>query len=196
MNPALRRLARNLLSRPAITGLGLGAALWVSGGCLLPQDETYLSELPQPRNRPPRIVESQVQPSERIIREYGAGLCALEFSVIVEDPDIGDTLSAHWYVDYDPAQPRGADNEYTLSPSSKPLREDRAYFRDSYGAIGSRLSTPGDHLVEVVVSDSRLVSREPQPRLIKLSDGTIYADPGYTTTYAWFVKTVPGGNCP
>jgi hypothetical protein len=196
MKSALRRLASELLPRLAVTGWGLGAILWASGGCLLPQDETYLSELPQPRNRPPRIVESQVQPSERIIRGYGAGLCALEFSVIVEDPDVGDTLSAHWYVDYEPSQSRGADLEYSLAPSSKPLREDRAYFRDRYGAIGSRLSTPGDHLVEVVISDSRLLGREPQPRLIKLPDGTIHADPGYTATYAWFVKTVAGGDCP
>ncbi|HSP78380.1 MAG TPA: hypothetical protein VLQ93_07620 [Myxococcaceae bacterium] len=195
MKSVLLRLASDLLTIPSIMWLGLGATLWASGGCLIPQEESYLSELPQPRNRPPRIVESQVQPSERIIRGYGADLCKLEFSIIVEDPDIGDLISAHWYVDYDPTHSKGADLEYSLTPSSKPLREDRAYFREDFGALGSKLSTPGDHLVEVIISDSRLVGREPQPRIIKLPDGTDFADPGYTATYAWFVKTVPGGDC-
>jgi hypothetical protein len=91
--------------------LGLGVAVWTSGGCLLPQEEIFLNEFPEPRNRPPRIVEQQVQPTDRIIRGYGSdAMCELQFSVIVEDPDVSDTLYVNWFVDYDPSQQRGADH--------------------------------------------------------------------------------------
>lgn len=199
MKSRFRQLVSALHGRPTLKWLGLGAAVWASGGCLVPQDENYLSELPVPRNRPPRIVEKQVQPSERIIRGYGSDLCQLEFSVIVEDPDVDDKLDAYWFVDYDPSQPRGADSAVRLEPiNKKVVRDDRAYFRPPrFGSIdGSRLNTPGDHVVEVVVSDNGLSSlREAQPRLIQLPDGQQFADPGYTTTYVWFVKTEPGGGC-
>ncbi len=75
MKSPLRRLASPLLPIPSMKWLGLGAAVWTLGGCLIPQDENYLNELPVQRNHPPRIVEQQVQPSERIIRGYVSDLC-------------------------------------------------------------------------------------------------------------------------
>ncbi|PTL85557.1 hypothetical protein DAT35_02245 [Vitiosangium sp. GDMCC 1.1324] len=169
------------------------------GGCIIPQDEEYLSELPIQPNRPVRIVEQQVQPSERIIRGYGIDLCELEFSAVVEDPDVADTLWESWFVDYDPTQPRVADYEHSIPPNNngKAVRDERALYHPRFNSGGiNRLNTPGDHIVEVVVSDSRLSSnREPQPRSI-LVDGVEYQEQTYTTTYAWFVRTEAGGNCP
>ncbi len=176
--------------------LGLGVAVWASGGCLLPQEENYLNEFPIPRNRPPRIVEKQVQPSERIIRGYGSDVCELQFSVIVEDADLGDNLSAHWFIDYDPTRPRGADNEDPIGLGTKAVRDQRADFSPKFGSVEySRLNTPGDHVIEVIVSDNGLVGREAQPFIRTLPDGTDFKDPGYTATYAWFVRTEPGGGC-
>jgi hypothetical protein len=176
--------------------LGLGVAVWASGGCLLPQEESYLNEFPIPRNRPPRIVEKQVQPSERIIRGYGSDVCELQFSVIVEDPDLADSLSAYWFIDYDPNQPRGADNVDPIASGDKAVRDQRSYFTPQFGSVEySRLNTPGEHVIEVVVSDNGLVGREPQPFIRTLPDGTDFKDPGYTTTYVWFVRTEPGGGC-
>ena len=197
MQSPLRRLASKLLPLHAVRWLGLGVAVWASGGCLIPQDESYLSELPIQPNRPPRIVEQQVQPSERIIRGFGSDLCDLEFSIIVEDPDIGDTLTAYWFVDYDPNQPRGADSVVRIAPKdNKVVRDERASFHQHFDPADiNRLNIPGDHVVEVVVSDTALVGREPQPTLIKLPDGTDFTDPGYTATYAWFVRTEAGGAC-
>jgi hypothetical protein len=191
------QLASELLPLPAMKWLGLAIALWTSGGCLLPQDENYLSELPMQRNRPPRVVESQVEPSDRIIRGYGSDLCELKFSVIVEDPDTADRLTVNWFVDYDPNQPRGADSVYRVEPrENKLVRDERATFqaRFSSGDI-SRLNLPGDHVVEAIVSDTALVGRDPEPRPISLSDGTIFNDPGYTATYVWFVRTEAGALC-
>jgi hypothetical protein len=177
--------------------LGLGLAVWAGGGCLLPQEEDYLNEFPIPRNRPPRIVEKQVQPPDRIIRGYGSDTCELQFSVAVEDPDLGDNLTAHWFIDYDPTQPRGADNVDTLGSGDRELRDPRADFNPRFGSVEySRLNTPGEHVVEVIVSDNGLVGREANPFIHRLQDGTDFKDPGYTATYVWFVRTEPaGGDC-
>ncbi|MFL5352595.1 hypothetical protein [Archangium sp.] len=195
MKSPLRRLASELLPLPAMKWLGLAISTWALGGCILPQDEEYLSSLPVPLNHPLRIVEQQVSPPERILRGYGNDLCELEFSVIVEDPDLGDTLVAYWFVDYDASQPR-IDAEVSIEPKgNKPVRDERASFHVRVSDL-NRLNVPGDHVVEVVVTDSSLVGREPQPKnIIHTDDGTDYRDPGYTATYAWFVRTESGG-CP
>lgn len=198
MKSAPYRLASELLGLPIVKSLGLGAAVWVLGGCLIPQEESYLSEVPMQRNRPPRIVESQVKPTERIIRGYGSDLCDLEFSVIVEDPDVDNRLLAYWFVDYDPNQTRGEDDLDVVNPKDrKVVRDERASFQVNFGSADfNQLNVPGDHLVEVVVTDTSLVRREPEGMRIPLADGTTIIDPGYAATYAWFVRTEAGGLCP
>jgi hypothetical protein len=176
--------------------LVLPFAGWLAA-CLIPQDDNYLTEIPEQKNRPPRIVESQVQPIERIIKEYGTTVCNLEFSVAVEDPDVDDLLSVHWYVDYDPAQPRGAYEEDVLKSTNVPQREVQAYLRLNVTQAGNPLATPGEHLVEAVVTDTRLINRVPQPIDQKTdADGGVVINPGYAASYAWFVQTLPGGECP
>ncbi|WP_257446471.1 hypothetical protein [Archangium lipolyticum] len=195
MNFSLRQLAGELLPRPSMKWLGLGVAVWTLGGCLIPQDENYLNEFPIQRNRPPRIVESQVEPVERIVRSYGSDACEMTFSVIVEDPDTANRLSVYWFVDYDPSQPRQADAVSRVEPrDNKIAREDRAYFQVSFNSGElNRLNLPGDHVVEAIVSDTSLVGRDPELKPISLSDGSTFNDAGYTATYVWFVKT--GNGC-
>jgi len=196
MKSRLRRLASSLLGLPSILWLGLGVAVWTSGGCLLPQEEIFLNEFPQPRNRPPRIVEQQVEPSNRIIRGYGSEVCELQFSVIVEDPDVSDTLYVSWFVDYDPSQQRGADHVERIQPNSnaKAPRDQRGTFKPKIPSIDfSRLNVPGDHVIEVIVSDTPLVGREPEKTPVLLENGTELYDSGYSATYAWFVRTASGG---
>jgi len=183
-------------SRLASRLLALPLAGWL-GACIIPQDDNYLTEIPEQKNRAPRIVESQVQPSERIIKEYGTTVCNVEFSVAVEDPDVDDLLSVHWYVDYDPAQPRGAYEEDQLRSTTVPQREERAYLRLNANQSGNPLATPGDHIVEAVVTDTRLINRVPLPIDQKTeADGGVLINPGYAASYAWFVQTGQGGNCP
>ncbi|ATB40079.1 hypothetical protein CYFUS_005527 [Cystobacter fuscus] len=192
------RLASQLLGLCLRKGWGLGTAVWVLGGCILPQDEYYLDELPVPRNDPPRIVENLVQPPYRILRGFGSKpRCELEFSIIVEDPNLGDTLTAYWYVDYDPNQPRGADREVTLLPKGDdPRRDERPTIKPIFNSAEfSRLNTPGDHVVEVVVADRALQGRVPQADIVQLPNGDILTNPGYATSYVWFVRTEQG-NCP
>lgn len=196
MKSPLLQLASELLPPSAMKWLGLGISACALGGCLLPQNEEYLSSLPVPLNHPLRIVEQQVAPPDRIIRGYGTGdLCALEFSVPVEDPDLGDRLVAYWYVDYDANQPR-IDSEVSIEPrGSNPVRDERASFRVRFTDL-SPLNVPGDHVVEVIVTDTTLVGREPQPKNVyHTADGGEHLDPGYSATYAWFVRTEAGGRC-
>lgn len=200
MKSASYRLASDLLRLPAVKWLGLGAAVWSLGGCVIPQDASYLSEVPMQRNRPPRIVENHVQPSNRIIRGYGSDLCRLTFEAIVEDLDVDDRLVAYWFVDYDPTQTRGEDDRNVIEPKeSKVARDERATFQVDFGSADfNRLNLPGDHVVELVVTDTALVEgREPDAsRTIPLSNGTTITDPGYIATYVWFVRTEAGGRCP
>ena len=57
---------------------------------------------------PPRIVESQAEPPRRLVRDFGAaGLCELEFAVLVEDPDVDDLIAVRWYFDYNSSNPTG-----------------------------------------------------------------------------------------
>lgn len=198
MKSPLRRLASELLHLPAMKWLGLGISAFALGGCILPQDEEYLSSLPVPLNHPLRIIEQQVAPPDRIIRGYGTGdLCELEFSVILEDPDIDDTLVAYWFVDYDAGQSRIDAQNFIGPKGNKPVRDERASFHVRFSDLNP-LNVPGDHVVEVVVTDTTLAEgREPQPKnIIRREDGTDYRDPGYTATYAWFVRTEAGGHCP
>jgi len=92
-------LAKGLLALPR-WGLRLAWVACVASGCLIPQDDTLLVELPQRRNRPPRILENLVNPPQRITQDFGAaGRCELEFSVAVEDPDVDDLITVSWYLD-------------------------------------------------------------------------------------------------
>jgi hypothetical protein len=185
-------LAKGLLAL-LLRWLGLAWVVGVAGGCLVPQDDTLLEGIPQRRNRPPRIVENQVQPSEPIITDFGAGgLCELDFSVIVEDPDVDDLVTVRWYVDYDSQNPTGAYREFQLANNGQPQRGDRATLRINLRAANSPLSAPGEHLVEALVADTRLVGREPVPVSQINLDGGVIINPGYVVTHTWFVTTVSG----
>lgn len=162
-------------------------------GCLIPQDDTQLDRVPEFMNRPPRIIESLVTPQQRIILDFGAGSCDLTFEVVVEDPDVDDRIVVHWYVDYNPQDPRGPYRQYELAnDNNEPRRSDRGSLLISLASANSELGTPGPHLVEALVSDSEVVDRVVKPRTVNLPDGTTMEDPGFIVTYSWVVNTVQG----
>lgn len=170
----------------------LVVAACVTGGCLIPQDDTLLEGVPGQKNRPPRIVENTVRPSQRVVT-VGAGTCDLVFEVGVEDLDVDDRIVVHWYLDYNPQDPRGPYRQYELvNIPPTPLRTDRGTLLISLSSANSPLGTPGTHVVEAVVSDSELVDRQVKPRLVALPDGGVLEDPGYVVTYSWVVNTVQG----
>ena len=79
----------------------------------------------------------------------------------------------------------------TIANNGQVDRADPASYEVSFATPGP-LQRPGDHVVEVLVSDGALVNRDPQPRPITLLDGGTGLEPTYAVTYAWSVTTVAG----
>ena len=167
-------------------------------GCVIPQDDTLFAGLPRARNRPPRIVENQVSPQTRIIREFGSEACRESFEVLVIDPDVDDDISVTWFVDYTPGS-SSPEQITLLATTGRPQRDDRATFEVDLSAASSPLRAPGLHLVEAVVADRQLnpATRTPVSIPGENPDGgpSIVVDEGYAVTYAWTVETV-AGVCP
>jgi hypothetical protein len=175
------------LSAAAVLSLALGA-------CLLPQEDTLLSDDSPPVNQPPAILEAEVQPSSRILSvDGGTGCPDLVFSAPVEDPDVGDTLYFDFYVDSD-AGSTGQVAQGTVPPSGTAQRVQAASYTVSFASTGP-VQTPGTHLVEVLVADGPLVNGIPLPRTVDLPDGGTRTDVTFAVSYAWLV-TVTAGPCP
>ena len=185
------RQPRGILQR-LVAGLGL-ASLAAGAGCLIPQDEALLEGVPEFKNRPPRIVEEQVEPFERILRAFGVGSCTQDFSVVVEDPDVDDRLTVEWYVDYNPSNPEGYYRQIVLANTGQPRRDDRGTLHMDLRSANNPLGTPGIHLVEALVTDRHLTQRQPDPpEEVFLPDGGLVKNPGFVTSYSWVVNTVAG----
>ena len=170
----------------------LAAALALPG-CLISQEDHIIQPLPPAMNQPPFIREDKLQPPSRFVTVRNGVDCPnLTFLAPVSDPDVGDTIIYNFYVDPD-VNPNFV-KQATLSNNGLPDRSDPATYEVSFAAP-TPLQQPGDHVVEVLVSDGALVNRDPQPRPVTLLDGGTALDPTYAVTYAWIVTVVPGP-CP
>ena len=177
------------MSAGRVAGLLLGAAV-VLPACLLPQEDHIIQPLPPPANQPPRILENLLQPASRFVSVRNGSDCPnLTFLAPVSDPDVNDTLIYNFYVDPDLFPPFV--KQATIGNNGQADRADPASYEVSFATPGP-LQQPGDHVVEVLVSDGALVNRDPQPRPITLLDGGTGLEPTYAVTYAWSVTTVAG----
>jgi hypothetical protein len=171
----------------------LAGLLLLLAGCLLPQNDTILQDIPPPVNRPPAILEAEVQPTPRVFTvDGGPGCPNLAFIAPVEDPDVGDTLYYDYYVDS--VATSGQVAQGTIPPSGSAVRAEAATYTVSFASPGP-LQTPGGHFVEVLVADGPLVNGSPLPRTVSLPDGGTRVDPTFAVSYVWLV-TVTGGSCP
>jgi hypothetical protein len=169
----------------ALGAAALGAVLYA--GCLLPQDDTLLEDIPPPVNQPPAILESEVQPSSRAFTvDGGTGCPNLVFSAPVEDPDIQDILYFDYYLDTAQVE------QGTVPPNGNAFRTEAATYTVEFTDAGPG---PGMHLVEVLVADGPLVNGVPVPRMVTLPDGGTRVDTTYAVSYVWLM-TVTGGGCP
>jgi hypothetical protein len=162
-------------------------------GCLIPQEDHVLGDLPPRKNQPPQILENLLQPANRFVTvQNGANCPDLSFVAPVSDPDVDDRLIYNFYVDPDlnPAFVKQA----ILANGGSPQRPEPATYEVSF-AVAGPLQQPGEHVVELLLADGPLVNREPQPRVVTLLDGGTALDPSYAVTYAWVV-TVNPGPCP
>jgi hypothetical protein len=125
----------------------------------------------------------------------GGSNCALDFSFFAEDPDLEDTLSVRFYVDY-PAF-GSLDAEQILFPTGNRIREPVVLHVEVGSPVNpvplSRLNLGGTHVVEALVYDGRLgAGRKALPKT-QPTDGGL-PDPSYAVTYAWIVQVV--NQCP
>jgi hypothetical protein len=163
------------------------------GACLLPQDDNILVDISPPVNRPPGIIEADVEPPNRIFTvDGGAGCPDLTFSAPVEDPDVEDVLYFNFYVDSEVDAAQVAQG--TVPPSGSAIRAVAATYSVSFSSPG-KVQTPGTHFVEVLVADGPLVNGIPQPKTVVLPDGGTRTDESFATSYTWLV-TVTDGPCP
>ena len=189
-----RRLAGQLLPRAGVKRRALAAGLCLAlVGCLVPQDDHVLQDLPQV-NHPPRIAEDSVQPQPRIITTGNDPSCpSLQFSAAVEDPDLADRLFYYWYVsDLDSPTPVEIAENVILNPTGQERRKDPAQLVVDFNSP-SQFQVPGVHVLELLVADGAVINHEPQPRDVPLDGGTGVLT--YAATYAWVVN-VTSGTCP
>jgi hypothetical protein len=165
-------------------------ALWVAlliEGCILPQDEVVLPQLPPTKDSPPRIVKA-IEPEDQVatVRAgFGQPGCEdlpVPFSVAVADSDLSDKISHVWYVD------RDKKFEALTGTSVDTRQEIRTV--TSPGLLTTRLRERADrqrHLVEVHVTDGLF-----DEGVGKVSPGN-GMDAAYLATYFWYVQVDP---CP
>jgi hypothetical protein len=171
------------------------AVAWAAllSGCLIPQEDHILGDLPPRKNQPPQILENLLVPANRFVTVQNGSNCKnLLFQATVSDPDVQDRLIYNFYIDSN-LNP-GFVKQAILPNGGLPERPDPAEFEVSF-AVAGPLQQPGEHVVEVLVADGPLVNRDPQPRVVTLLDGGTALDPSYAVTYAWVV-TVNPGPCP
>jgi hypothetical protein len=173
----------------------LGA--WALNACVLSQEDRVLN-IPPLRNRPPRIMEElAVSPDPRKkVLAPSDGCPPLEFSFYAEDPDIKDTLTVRWYVDYPAAG--SIDPDLRLAPNDNTIRDQAKLTIDLSSPLNipaSYLQQPGTHIVEALLFDFALgAQRRPLP-FDPATDGGI-PNPSYVVSYAWVVEVCPTCACP
>jgi hypothetical protein len=138
--------------------------------------------------------ELGVTPANRVsVIDTATGCTKLDFSFRAEDPDVDDTLSVYWYVDY-PVFPQFIPGrEQRLAPSGRPRRDEQGSYSvdlasPSLGYPENLLQVPGTHVVEAILFDGTLfgLQRRPQPRAPAIDGGV--ENPTYAVSYAWVVQ--------
>ena len=164
-------------------------------GCVIPQDEQVIDELPPRRNSPLKIVSQE--PQEPRTTFYNSTSCLglnPVFVLIAEDEDVADIVYSMWFVDKSnasqPFRPNlipggGSQRRSVTAPSSG--------FKSALANLGA-----GTHLLTVYVADSAFqevvdgqvsVSRPDKV----LPDGGVVADKGSIDNFTWVLDVEP---CP
>ncbi len=195
-------LARRLLSTAVFAVL--------VHGCLIPQDDPVLPDLPRKRNTPPKLLPGTAVPQQRdFVIDLGPGCNPPVFSIGVMDPDLGvpavagrsevETIGHRWFVDHDQKFTTDFEEGGELPSDGGPTSE-----RGTLTIPGAlfqpkqELFKQGNHYITVVVADRDFIAyTEPNSvridlRLLKpspLPDGGTTPDTSSIDTYTWEVAT-------
>jgi hypothetical protein len=136
-------------------------------------------------------------PRKKIIAA-GDGCQLLEFSFFAEDPDVNDTLTVRWYVDYPAAGSIDPDLRLAPNPNGSTIRDQARLTVDLSRPLNipaSYLQQPGTHIVEALLFDNALgAQRRPLPFDAGIDGGI--PNPSYVVSYAWVVEVCPTCACP
>lgn len=190
--------AQSLASRgtPAMAGLLLMAGVCAPlTGCLFPQDDQVLGELPPKRNGPIKIrYQSPPEPRTTFFNGTSCTTSNPAFSVTVDDEDIADTVRSRWFVGLQSFEGRfllstGARGREVTAPTDSGFRAAMANL-----AAGTALLTVYVSDTEARVVDGKLVI---EPRTRALPDGTMVEDEGSVDSFTWVLEVqAPTGPCP
>ncbi len=173
--------------------LRVAVAALLTQGCLLPQEDPVLPDLPPKRNTPPELRFDTAVPARRNTVLNLDPLCPNKdrpFSIGVVDPDLGDTIYSRWYVDDDSkftslgVEGKGLDPRPTV-PERGILKPIEVFY--STGALLS----PMAHFVTVVIADRPFPPEGINLVLgnLDLPDGGTTPDTTKTAQYTWEVIT-------
>lgn len=182
--------------------LSVALAAVLVHGCLLPQDDQVIEEIPPKKNSRPSIVAGREKPGQEATLDIGTNCRPDTFSALVEDLDLSDRIRSRWFVDPDPMFSGVSFTGNTLEASKKAIRDTPMVAPPQLFSIGSPLRefTTGKapHRLVLVVADGEFefgISSSPTASHT-LPDGGTYIDPSYTASYTWFVTTTMSASCP
>ena len=169
-------------------------------GCIIPQDEQLIPELPPKRNGPLKIIPGGEVPVQRTTY-FNGNACAtanLPFKLTVEDEDTADVVSSMWFIGKttnDPFRPT------SVAGGSK-IRSVTAPSSLGFKSALANLAAGSTEVLIVYVADT--LFEEPvggviklQPRApIQLPDGTPVVDEGSYDTFTWVLDVERGEPCP
>ncbi len=172
--------------------------------CLLPQDDEIITPLPQPANRPLRVLPGLAVPEQReAIARFGTNCARPVFSVKVEDPNVGDKILALWFIDPIERYIGGVPGPNPGVPvSGEPTIRELKVPSQFITTLGT-FTDGRKHRVEVVVTDGDFIESvrndaegNPLPFLditrppnrIGTGDAGVIEVPAYRDDYVWLVQ--------
>lgn len=179
-----------------MAGLLLAAAVGaLTSGCLIPQDDQVILDLPPKANRPIKIVSQE--PVQRL-KFANSTTCASQnpaFRLTAEDADVADVVYSMWFIDQGPDAQKYEPN--IILGGTSPRREVTAPNLSAFRSALANLN-PGTHLLTAYVADwpflepvdgkVGLVSRDET-----LADGGVLKDKGSFDSFTWVLDVEP---CP
>ncbi len=179
--------------------LGLGICQMA---CLLPQDDDILTPVPDPANRPLRLIPGLAQPQQRETTVQLASNCTARtsFSVTVNDPDVSDPIVARWFIDPNERYVGGTPGNPGV-PTSGGSTEREVRAPPTFTNLLGALTDGRKHRVEVLVTDGEFredeltdpLTMEKKPflkvvgRSVNTPSGVVMVEP-YRDEYVWLVE--------
>ncbi len=170
---------------------GVLAALLVQG-CLIPQDDPLLPDLPPKRNTAPLLSDDSAAPAQQGRTLFLGDGCLPKdrpFQIGVKDPDLGDDIRSRWFVDdLNFTQPSVEGNQLP-----RPTSPERGIVTPLETLYASKLFSAGPHYVTVVVADREFIPGGIELKLetFDLPDGGSIPDSSKPAQHTWNVITDP-----